>query len=160
MKFLADKDNVDKLKSLLQSSKDNVQQIVDGAVDGASEGLGKVSTATYDTLEKATPLALTFIATQLGVDGIPKALKGVLDKLDLRAYVYAAAYKLAEKAKAALSASALTPAPLTEKVAIGNGQQAWVALGTDGQPELLVGDPKEEVHLCPAEERHHHGSRG
>jgi hypothetical protein len=132
------------LQALLKSSTSGVREIVDGVVDGKPGGLSQVSNATYDILEKATGPALSFVATQVGMENVRKELQNILEnKLDLRSYVYVAAYKLAEKAKSFAGFGQLLPAPLSAKIPLADGQNLWEMKGKDGKAELVIGDPQK-----------------
>ncbi len=141
LQYLSDKNNVAQLQALLKSSTSGVREIVDGVVDGKPGGLSQVSNATYDILEKATGPALSFVATQLGLGSIPGKLTDIFKKLDLRSYVYVAAYKLAEKAKSFAGFGQLLPAPLSGKIPLADGQKLWEMKGKDGKAHLVIGDP-------------------
>jgi hypothetical protein len=152
LQYLSDKNNVTQLQALLKSSTSGVREIVDGVVDGKPGGLSQVSNATYDILEKATGPALSFVATQLGLENVRKELQNILEnKLDLRSYVYVAAYKLAEKAKSFAGFGQLLPAPLSAKIPLSNGQKLWLMQGKDGKVHLVIGDPEDVPITTEAE---------
>ena len=131
------------LQALLKCSTSGVREIVDGVVDGKPGGLSQVSNATYDILERATGSALSFVATQLGLGSVPGKLTDIFKKLDLRSYVYVAAYKLAEKAKSFAGFGQLLPAPLSAKIPLADGQKLWEMKGKDGKAELVIDDPRK-----------------
>ena len=142
VQFLTNDKNVADIKTLLQTSTAGVKQIVDGVVDGDGNE-NQVRNATYEILKDATKPALSFVATQLGVGSVPDQLTAIFKKLDLRSYVYAAAFKIADQVKGLAGFNKLEPAPLGRKVPLSNGQKLWLMKGKDGKAELVIGDPVE-----------------
>jgi hypothetical protein len=151
VQFLTNEQNVHDIQNLLHTSSASVAEIVDGVTQGSPAGLGRVSSATDRILVAATSPALSFLATLVGADQIPGQVSSVLSKLDLRSYVYTAAYKLAEGVKGKFGFSTSTAAPLSAKVMMSNGQKMWVIAGQNGKAELVTGDPVVDTNTGPAE---------
>jgi hypothetical protein len=153
VQFLTNEQNVHDIQNLLHTSSASVAEIVDGVTQGSPAGLGRVSSATDRILVAATSPALSFLATLVGADQIPGQVSSVLSKLDLRSYVYTAAYKLAEGVKGKFGFSTSTAAPLAPKVTLSNGQKLWLIAGPNGKAELVLGDPRRVTDTSTAADK-------
>src|SRR5262249_40783856 len=85
-------DNRENLRSLMKEFFGYTDWVIRGPSEKVGEWVEKL-------LTKAAPLALSFLASQVGLSKLPEGIRGVLGKLDVTQWIYKGAQTLWSRAK-------------------------------------------------------------